>query len=140
MKKSVLMFILMYFIAFFICVFIVACKEQVVNVSYPLMGLYNQRATRGEFFLGCGTINSQEYYFGFIKTPNGILRLQTPVENCFLIETITEPRFTAKFSVSRVQCDVCFTSEHSLEIMRYSSVPRCLYIPRGTIITKYKVE
>jgi len=118
--------------------------------EYPIVSLKNDGAIYGDFFLGCGTINETEYYYYFKQNSNGRLeREQIVTWRVEIEETNTKkPCIAIPYLVQYVrkseykhpklwfintedETKVCSGETYSRK--------RILYVPKGTIITNFKL-
>lgn len=105
-------------------------------VEYELLSLYNDSKVKGNFFLGCGSLDGKEYYFGFIKEQNGMIhRLQLPTYRTYIVESEGSPKLVIKISEYTVIRD---SFPHNLRWL--TSTNKYLYIPKGTIIRRFHLK
>lgn len=126
--------------------FVVSCempKPKSTTKEYELISVRNESLSKSEitgaFVLGLGFISGEsktdEYYFAFVKTDRGIIRMKTKTEDCYLIETKGNPKFVVTY-----QENACFRDEKEKPWECCCGVYKTLYIPKNTIIKKFRIE
>lgn len=97
--------------------------------EYKIVSLRNRNNISGSFILGSGYISEKEYYYTFKKVSNNSYkRLKIPTDNTTIIETNKKEPKLVKYQRSAV-----FGLVDKGEFYK-------LYVPKGTIIKKFKVK
>ena len=110
-------------------------KQTCDTEIYSLRGMSE---VYGSFFLGCGTISSNDYYSCFGKTENGAFyKVKFPVNRTVIYEMEDADR--------QPQADYIIDTWKDPEWIPFGRGPRPrkfhqLYVPKGTIIQKFRAE
>ncbi len=107
--------------------FLTSCLGE--RTSRDLILIKTQDSIHGSFFLGCGTIDSEEYYsFMFYDNEGYIRRGQVVCWGTKIIESDNKPRIE-------------FTPNNNYKEYTLSWFSQVIfYIPKGSILQSYKIE
>jgi len=130
-------------------------ENKITETSYiykeaPIASLRNDNQLHGEFFLGCGTISEYEYYFFFKENKNGRLEREKISVNCVEIEEtdLKSPCLAVPYKVRYLNKSKMknyrlwfINKENEEKVNDYHDFhqKRILYVPKGTIITNFKL-
>ena len=93
-------------------------------------------ATVGSFALGSGTIDSNPYYYFFVKTGNGVQLGKVNALKTRLVEEDGVPRVICYESKCKSKLmHILLFANDLVKDHRYA-----LYVPKGTIITDYNID
>jgi len=109
--------------------------------SIPIISIKNKDNSSGSFFLGCGSINSTEYYVYFKQYEDGgIKRGKLRVDICSLYERKKETsRIEWTDETKRVHWIVRFGFDKTdIQVKRVGDFK--IIVPEGTIIEKFEIE
>lgn len=122
------------FIGFLLIFSICFClPKEYVQREVEIYSLFNSSQISGNFFLGSGSIDNEEYYFCFEKDENGVFRrLKLKVEECGIIESDETPKYVYKSVISKFDNLFCLG-----ELWKKDDK---LIVPKNTIIRKYVVN
>lgn len=114
-------------------------KENVYSI--PIISVKNKDTSSASFFLGCGSINSTEYYVYFKQNADGgIKKDKLMVDICSLYERQKEtPRIEWTEATKRVHWVVRFGFDKTdIQVNRVGDFK--IIVPEGTIIEKFEIE
>ena len=119
----------------FHCYYFKGTERQTEVHEWHISSLGNDKGVSGEFFLGSGTIETTDYYFFFVRTTEGYLRLKEPVANTYIIETDERRPELVGLQTYYDDKDLAFKVWFDPII-----TDKKLYVPKGTIIKDFKVR
>jgi hypothetical protein len=122
----------------FIIILFYGCgMDDKVLKQIPVVSIFAERGIHGSFFLGTGTIDTRDYYFYFIRMPDGGLkRIQIRSSMVVIYEGYDNPYMTWigwKSVTPDRYVEACF------DCLTWSSQVK-LYLPRNTIIKKFEIR
>ncbi|MEN5132690.1 hypothetical protein [Elizabethkingia anophelis] len=118
------------------------------NVSYNIYSLKSKNHLNGEFFLGTGKINTEEFYVFFSKDENkgGFFKDRIPVSGTLLVEKDTVPHVVRNYAIETTTKETFLNGKKvTIDTIVYSNslfarpVPKSigyeyiLVVPPGTI-------
>lgn len=112
-----------------------------VESSQELVNLKDNRDTKGNFFLGCGEIDTKQYYYFYYKTESGFKADKVSTDSCEIIYTDDTPHIDT-ISLQPVKEEYnLLTIEPLLGLKTLLSPSQYkLYIPKGSITTDFAVD
>lgn len=144
---TVLSFVLLFVLVFIPISMYVSIKYKdsfsvIETVTSPIVSVNNNQTVRGEFFLGCGTIGSQEQYF-FVRDLGSkrYLRDSFPCNMVVIQESDKAPAFEYDVvqrhnnPVWEYICPKWTTDDGSVAKANYR-----LVVPPGTIVQRYEIK
>ena len=105
------------------------CDDTKIIKSIKIYSLYNNSEIEGNFVLGTGSINQEEYYYYFTEQ-DGAYYKEKISSNIGIIETDETP----KLETTIIRPDIWYGE------MIETIINQKLYVPRGTIIKEFKVR
>jgi hypothetical protein len=116
----------------------------------PIKSIKNDREIYGDFFIGCGTVQETEYYYFFEVNEHGRYeRNRISVYNAEIEETNSKkPCIAYPYKVKHVKRTsrknyklwmFNWEDEKTIETSPSWGKKRILYVPKGTILTKYEL-
>jgi len=112
-------------------------KERWVNkYIYELKQLQLDRTWSGTFFLGCGSIGEDDYYYFYCKYPSGLIKLKKRnVFDCYIVESNT-----ASYNIQK-RIPIEKYEKRSYLFGIYPSQERhVFYIPDGSIKNQININ
>ena len=127
MKKFVILFIIL---ILFLSLF-TGCKKQETKVyKYELMALQTKNEISGNFFLGSGTINDEQYFFAYVKYNDGGIRFwKCETYNTWIYEDIINNEIP----------NVIYTYKNGGFFSSYFEQYE-FHIPKGSILQKFNLN
>jgi len=105
---------------------------EVTKLEMEIASLHNSSETSGSFFLGIGSIDTEEYIFIFIGTKKeGYKRFKIPIEEVLIVETNErEPAYELS----------TYYYKNFFILGKKPYYEKKLYVPENTIIQKYELK
>lgn len=106
-----------------------------------IFSLETGSAVSGSFFLGCGNINDNTYYYYYSLSPNGgyaLKRIETDRSTIFMDVIGTQSPYIKEVGMQSISCSDSMTDTEC--ISKYSYQFNSVYevhVPLGTIVQKY---
>lgn len=117
-------------------------KKETFKESYPLVALQDNINLNGHFFLGCGSIENNNYYFVMLKDKERIKFHKLPAEKWNIIEeeNIQPQVVVIKKSVPKLVNELFSNDDDDLGVRKGKIIDRIIYIPKNSIINNYKID
>lgn len=122
------------------------CVAPLPNTSYQdhknIVSLTSNVVTEGHFFLGCGSIDGEEYYFFYVeRSDGGYVRDKIEVEDVVLYETNEiSPRLEWTVIVPKETDRTKFFIGENLHRICQDKKDYKLIVPKNTIIQKFELR
>lgn len=140
--KRILIILLLIFVLF------ISCNQYIIEKEYIVISLGKDKTTNGVFILGCGSIDSEFYYVGFIQEDNYIRHFKIKVESTYIIED----EKLKENGILKVSCNYYSNNKYneksentykdiylSIENLENLNSKKYLYLPKGSIIREIKL-
>lgn len=115
-------------------IFTSGCSQTTFKTRYEVVSAFAKSEVSGSFFLGCGRIGTEEYYFGFVKTKEGLRRFKAPTRLTVIIET-------SKYKPHILFIERAINNPHKyLRGQVWWADKIYLYVPKNTIIRRFKIK
>lgn len=141
-KMGILLFILMIFI-----IFIGSAEKNFREVNkdvikeeliYEIYSLKDSKNVEGHFFLGCGYIGTEEYYYFYIKTERGLALEKIKANDVYIQETDEEsPKLIYQYHENTYLLFNEFLKKFGTNPYTKDKV---LKVPSGTVTKEYTID
>ncbi len=139
-------FMLLFILIIFI-MFIISAEENFRKVNkdvikeeliYEIYSLKDSKNIEGKFFLGRGYIETEEYYYFYIKTERGLTLEKIKVNDIYIKETDEEsPKFVYQYHENTY---LIFNEFFRIFGMNPYTKDKVLKVPSGTVTKEYTID
>lgn len=110
-------------------------KEELI---YEIYSLKDSKDIEGKFFLGRGYIETEEYYYFYIKTERGLTLEKIKTDDIYIQETDEEsPKFVYQYHKNTY---IIFNEFLRIFGMNPYTKDKVLKVPTGTVTTEYNLD
>lgn len=107
--------------------------KQTYTYKIPIVSLRNNDNIEGRFTLGCGSIDTVEYYYCYVKrSDGGFRRLKVETIDVVIYESDNEPHYTWKIK----KVNKGFWSPFDFTVG--TSYDKKLIVPKKTVVRKFQ--
>lgn len=139
--------VLIVFASFVYCVILLVLSLQFFDLTvqriekeethlYNITSIRNQNNASGSFSLGFGSIKDGNYYFFFKKVgKNGYQGIKYSIDDSVIIETNKKQPQVCKLEIKEIPNSLIYPEWTAQVKTKYK-----IYVPKGTIISNFKIQ